>query len=145
MILLKSRCTNLPDSENHFENKEWELISSRRVCVYLYSRCELSIKKPVGPTFHRCERRMESFWASARQSEVLPVPGGPCKRTTRFHETRLTMSQISTHITRKELHSLTVYVRIAKHQCRVDIIQKLHLDTICVYQRIPQSLPASVR
>jgi hypothetical protein len=28
---VKSRCTNFPDSENHFENREWELISRRRV------------------------------------------------------------------------------------------------------------------
>jgi hypothetical protein len=35
VMLLKSRCTSFPDSENHRENKEWELISRRRQCVYL--------------------------------------------------------------------------------------------------------------
>lgn len=30
----------------------------------------------------RSERRIESFWARARQSDVLPVPGGPWRRTT---------------------------------------------------------------
>lgn len=31
---------------------------------------------------HLCPRRMESFWASALQSDVLPVPGGPWSSTT---------------------------------------------------------------
>lgn len=29
-----------------------------------------------------CERRMTSFCAKARQRLVLPVPGGPCSRTS---------------------------------------------------------------
>jgi hypothetical protein len=35
VMLLKSLWTSLPDSENHLENKECELISRRRACEYL--------------------------------------------------------------------------------------------------------------
>jgi hypothetical protein len=35
VMLLNNFCTNFPDSENHLENKEWELISKSRVCAYL--------------------------------------------------------------------------------------------------------------
>jgi len=41
-------------------------------------------------TTDRCDSRMDSFWAKARQRDVFPVPGGPCRRTTRFQEMRLT-------------------------------------------------------
>lgn len=35
LTVLKRRCTNFPDSENHFENRECEFISKRRECGYL--------------------------------------------------------------------------------------------------------------
>ena len=40
--------------------------------------------------FYQWDRRIASFWERARQREVFPVPGGPCKRITRFQETRFT-------------------------------------------------------
>jgi len=38
---------------------------------------------------HLCPSRIVSFCASALHSDVLPVPGGPCSSTTRFHAIRL--------------------------------------------------------
>lgn len=58
--------TNFPDSENHFENKLCELISTNL------------------PRAYRSDSLIANFCARARQSEVFPVPGGPCRRTTRF-------------------------------------------------------------
>jgi len=68
MTLPNNFCTSFPDSENQRENNERH---NRRT--------------------HRCDSRTESFCASALQSEVFPVPGGPCKSTTRFQDTMLTM------------------------------------------------------
>lgn len=58
----------IPTSENHFENRLWELISMR--CVYL----NVSFM------------RIEIFWAIALHKLVFPVPGGPCSKIKRLHD-----------------------------------------------------------
>ena len=62
---------------------------------------------------HRCDSRTESFCARALHNEVFPVPGGPCKSTTRFQDTMLT-----THILCERIGSckskLTVDIGITK-------------------------------
>jgi len=89
VIPLKSLWTSFPDSENHFEKREWELISNSRAWVYLWQRwvCKPTIKE----VNYRWDRRIASFCARARHKEVLPVPGGPCNSTTRFQDTRFAM------------------------------------------------------
>lgn len=67
-VLMSSniRITSLPLSLNHLENKECELISTRRDRGYVL----LS--------------RIASLFESALQSVVFPVPGGPCSSTHRL-------------------------------------------------------------
>ena len=67
-VLMSSniRITSLPLSLNHLENKECELISTRRDRGYIL----LS--------------RIASLFESALQSVVFPVPGGPCSSTHRL-------------------------------------------------------------
>lgn len=40
---------------------------------------------------NRSRKRMLSFCESALHNEVFPVPGGPCKSTTRFQDTKFAM------------------------------------------------------
>ena len=92
VTVLNNRCTSLPDSENHRENSECELISISREWGYLYDKVTLSDDMTtINPKcIYLSDRRMDSFWASARHSDVFPVPGGPCSSTTRFQDTILT-------------------------------------------------------
>ena len=76
----KSFCTSLPDSLNHLEKSECELISISLPHVYLGSAAVVreGVCAVVAPSAtHREDSLMASFWASARHKLVLPVPGGP--------------------------------------------------------------------
>lgn len=82
-----SRWTSLPDSENHLENKLCELISTSLPDEYLMAMgggialAGRTTTNGKGEGAHLDDNRMANFWASARQSDVFPVPGGPCRRT----------------------------------------------------------------
>ena len=93
---------------------------------------------------------IESFWARARHREVFPVPGGPWRRMTLFHDTMLTVrqklgaySQASSSTARGEV--LTINVRIAEQNCRIDVIQQLGFDTVGVNQALPEPFQAPAR
>mmetsp|Transcript_15212 Transcript_15212/g.39541 ORF Transcript_15212/g.39541 Transcript_15212/m.39541 type:complete len:336 (+) Transcript_15212:2350-3357(+) len=73
--LAKTAPTSLPDSENHLEKSE---------CAFSSIRC------PVGK---RSAVRHVSLCASARHSDVLPVPGGPWSSSSRWHDTRLVSTE----------------------------------------------------
>ena len=86
------RCTILPLSENHLLNKLWLLISSSLPyrCLTIarkgFIRAERNIRAERSTIccdpYYIPESRIDSFWASARQRDVFPVPGGPWSSTT---------------------------------------------------------------
>lgn len=86
--LLKRRWTSFPDSLNHLLMIECEFISTSLPCVYLIKTNKVP-EVSVSSSFHlnrknpyRSDSLMASFCAKARHNEVLPVPGGPCNKTT---------------------------------------------------------------
>mmetsp|Transcript_47335 Transcript_47335/g.111618 ORF Transcript_47335/g.111618 Transcript_47335/m.111618 type:complete len:279 (+) Transcript_47335:128-964(+) len=77
LIESNSLFTSFPLSLNHLEKSE---------CAFTSTNC---------PNLYRSDRRIDSLCARALQSDVLPVPGGPCRSTTLFQAMMFASTRLS--------------------------------------------------